>query len=146
LIVLGPDEDFDPEHDHTYLYSWRRPWVEEFTDMEVNGRIKQPVQHAVVGEAHRIRVISIAPADPIRFHMEKDSTAVPLKALAKDGADLPPNQQWIITDRGPRLDVGETFDAEFIPEEPGTYNLVIDQWNIGWWQKWEVVPASRESH
>ena len=44
------------------------------------------------------------------------------RAVAKDGYDLPPAQA--VMERATRsVWVGETFDAEFAPTEPGTYRL-----------------------
>jgi len=44
------------------------------------------------------------------------------RALAKDGAALPP-QQATMRDAEQKIGVGETYDFEFTPTTPGDYKL-----------------------
>jgi len=81
---------------------------------DLNGRHDQPDATGQVGEKHRFRVINIAPADRISAWLTIDGDVVPITLDAKDGADLPPNQQ-IPVDRLPRLGVGETADFTWTP-------------------------------
>lgn len=139
MIVIGPDDTYDPKTDHIAIVGWT------VSDVELNGRnsgMEQPVQHATVGETHRIRLIHIAPAGRISARMLKDEKPVPIKALAKDGADLPPHQQ-VDVDVTPRMGVGETADFTFTPTEPGTYELVVGYPQKNWRQKWVVAAAER---
>ena len=150
LLVFAEDDAYHPETDHLFIVGWKSPGAFSFNtfeydlnEIELNGRTEQPVQHAVVGETHRIRIINIAPSGSISAQMLKGETPVPLTALAKDGADLPENQR-IALEITPEYGVGETADFAFSPTEPGTYELVIGYTpKARWHQRWEVV-ASHE--
>jgi hypothetical protein len=119
----------------------------------------QPVQNAGVGETHRIRPINIAPAGmfdarmrmgaaPGRAHDHDDAPGraheyyyapAMIKAIAKDGADLPIAQQ-VDVEVSPRLGVGETADFLFTPTKPGVYDLIIGyDPEMSWHQRWEVA-------
>jgi hypothetical protein len=54
--------------------------------------------------------------------VRKDGTPIQWRALAKDGADLP-SQQATTRDAVQVISVGETYDFEFSPKEPGQYEL-----------------------
>jgi hypothetical protein len=72
---------------------------------------------------HRIRLIHIAATLPLRFSIERDTVAVTWRAVAKDGADLPPSQVQVRRARQ-TIGVGEAYDFEFTPEQPGDLRLV----------------------
>ncbi|MCH8247798.1 MAG: hypothetical protein IH951_15530 [Bacteroidetes bacterium] len=75
--------------------------------------------------------------------MPKGEIPVLLKAIAKDGVDLPVNQQ-IYLEVSPILGVGETADFAFTPHEPGAYELVFGyQWG-NWRQSWKVVAPDED--
>lgn len=137
LLVLAEGDTYDPETDHLAIVGWKNPDPQSPLDIVLNGRHEQPVKHAVVGETHRIRVIHIAPAGWITAQMLKDETPVLLRAIAKDGADLPPNQR-VDVDISMRLGVGEAADYAFTPTDPGTYELVVGYPWAKWRQTWKV--------
>ena len=144
IIVLRENETYDPGKDHFYIVSWKTPLPMSFDDRELNGRTEQPLQNAAVGETHRIRLMHIAPAGNITVRMLKDDQPVPLKFIAKDGADLPENQQVDI-EVSARFGVGETADFTFTPVEPGRYILQIGAQNPKrphWKQVWKVKPRT----
>jgi hypothetical protein len=92
-----------------------------------------------LGQAHRIRLMNIAPAGDIVLKMMLDSTAVAVKCLAKDGTDLPALQQAMVK-QSQLFGVGETGDFEFKPLKPGTYTLwVMYNEELSWKQKWVVT-------
>lgn len=127
LLVLPEGETYDPSTDHIYMMQWRNPNPRKLENIEVNGiRVSEPQPDvtAKVGSSHRLRLINIAPAGRIRMQMSMDSTAVPLLAWAKDGADLPENQQ-VMMEESPRIGVGETVDLLFEPKKPGIYELYV---------------------
>lgn len=139
LIVLKKGEIYDPDVDHPYVVGWRAPMPRSMSDVELNGRMEQPVQRAAVGETHRIRLINIAPSGAVTVRMLRDEAPVPLRAIAKDGAALPIHQQ-VELDVSPRFGVGETADYAFTPTEPGTYDLVVGYGpQRNWHQTWIVV-------
>jgi hypothetical protein len=58
------------------------------------------------------------------FAIRRGADVVTWRALAKDGADLPP----ALAAMGPalrRLGVGEMYDAEFTAREPGEYQVTV---------------------
>lgn len=143
LIVLRENETYDPEKDHFYIVSWKRSMINSFEDHELNGRTKQPLQLATVGDTHRIRLMHIAPVGSVTVRMLKNDLPVPIKFIAKDGADLPEHQQ-IDIEVSARFGVGETADFAFTPTEPGLYELQVGAKNNPknrWKQKWEVALA-----
>jgi FtsP/CotA-like multicopper oxidase with cupredoxin domain len=123
MIVLEPGQKFDPNTDHVFIASWdgdRRPIL-----ITVNGdsATGPPIEMAV-GAPHRFRFINIGPAVRLFFAIRRGADVVTWRALAKDGADLPPAS--VVT--GPairRLGVGEMFDAEFTGREPGEYDVTV---------------------
>lgn len=139
LIVLGENESYDPETDHYYMIGWKTEDPRSFEDLDLNGRWEQPRQHAMVGETHRIRIMHIAPAGNLTVRMLKEGRPVSLRFIAKDGADLPDNQQ-VEVEVSDRFGVGETADFTFTPLETGTYELHIGYPGVKKWvQKWEVT-------
>ena len=71
----------------------------------------------------------------------RDGEALPIRLLAKDGADLPEHQQ---VDAGalPEIGVGETADFTWTPAEPGEYEIRVGfapdpEFSIG--QTWVVT-------
>jgi FtsP/CotA-like multicopper oxidase with cupredoxin domain len=124
LIVLPPGEPFDAEHDHPMVFGWRRPAPQGLEDVELNGRHEQPSKATTVGERHRFRVINIAPAGMVSAWLMRDGEALPIRLLAKDGADLPVHQR-VEVDELPEIGVGETADFTWTPSEPGTYEIRV---------------------
>ncbi len=123
LVVTPEGESYDYETNHIYIYQFKR----SLSQPSVNGigrSMPQPNKEIKVGESHRLRLINIAPAGNIRIEMTKDSLSYPLQAWAKDGANLPENQQ-ILVDVGYNIGVGETIDYIFKPTEVGIYELYI---------------------
>ncbi len=139
LIVIGENDTYDPITDHFYIMGWENPFPNSRDELELNGTSENPVlQQAVVGETHRIRLMHIAPAGRVSVKMTKNGKPVPIKFIAKDGADLPEHQQ-ILVDESARYGVGETADFTFTPKEPGTYELIVGYRGNPWEQTWEVT-------
>jgi FtsP/CotA-like multicopper oxidase with cupredoxin domain len=75
------------------------------------------------GQTYRFRFINITPNDArVDTSVVMDGHPVQWRAIAKDGADLPP-QQAMMRDAVQRISVGETYDFEFSPKTPGDYEL-----------------------
>jgi FtsP/CotA-like multicopper oxidase with cupredoxin domain len=74
-----------------------------------------PTFDLAANKRHRIRLINISPSVPLTFSVLADSLPVRWRALAKDGADLPPAQA---ISRPARLTigVGEVYDFELSPD------------------------------
>ena len=93
----------------------------------VNGRLDPAPMELRAGRTYRFRLINIGDARTYFAlrHAGSDTSLVAWRAVAKDGAELPPSQAVARTDRlltGP----GETADFEFRPEAPGTLALELD--------------------
>jgi FtsP/CotA-like multicopper oxidase with cupredoxin domain len=89
----------------------------------VNGRASPPPIELRAGIAHRFRFINIAPAGQRRVRLLGDS-AERWRAVAKDGADLPP-QQATTRPAVVLLLPGETYDFEVRRQKAGTLTLEI---------------------
>lgn len=121
LVVLEPGQVWDPARDLVVTVGYDitkidGPWA--------NGGETEPPFAMRVGRPVRMRFINIQPADPVTFEVIRDSTVVQWRPLAKDGFDLPKAQAAICAAKR-LLAVGETFDAEFAPSEPGVYVLRV---------------------
>jgi FtsP/CotA-like multicopper oxidase with cupredoxin domain len=138
MIVIGENEVYHPELDHFYMMGWKNSNPSKPEDLDLNGWEKVPDQKAKLGETHRLRLINIAPAGNGWVRMTKDDKIVPIKAIAKDGADFPLPQQHEV-EVTPRLFVGETADYSFTPKEPGIYTFKLNYLMARWEQTWIVT-------
>jgi FtsP/CotA-like multicopper oxidase with cupredoxin domain len=132
LIVLRPGEKFDPETDKTMVIS-----LGGAHDMEspllLNGRAQPEPLRLKAGVKYRLRFINITPNNGgLQVSLLAGSSPVRWRAVAKDGADLPPAQS---VDREARqvVSVGETYDFEFEPNTKGDLRLeVLRPFNRTW--------------
>jgi FtsP/CotA-like multicopper oxidase with cupredoxin domain len=137
MIVLGDEEVYNPDLDHYFIMGWKTPNPRSSQDLDLNGWDEIPIQKAITGETHRLRLINIGPAGNGWISIEKDGKPVPIKTVAKDGADLPLRQQELV-ERTARVYVGETADCSFTPLEPGVYVVTVKYMMAKWTQIWEV--------
>ncbi|MEO7367623.1 MAG: multicopper oxidase domain-containing protein [Gemmatimonadaceae bacterium] len=120
-VVLEPKEKYDRSTDHAFVLGWDGDTGKKFV---VNGDTLPPPLEIKRGTTHRFRFVNIAPADRFTFAVRQDTTAVTWTPRAKDGYDLPIGNRK----EGParrRLNVGETFDAEFTSKSPGEYQITV---------------------
>lgn len=139
--LLVTDTPRDTLHDHVIIAGGGGPEVEKKIESPyalVNGRRSPRPLHLTVGEKHRLRIISIHPDWRINFSLRTDSTVLRWRAIAKDGADLPPA---LATMRPANIEMGpgETADFEVIPQVPGTWRLEVKSVEPGWYIPLEVV-------
>ena len=123
LIVVDQGAKFDPEHDHFVVLSRGGPGPSEGPVL-FNGGLKPPVLHWQTGQRYRLRFINIAAFDGIAVALLAPEKQLQWRAIAKDGADLPPEQARMQDARQPTLS-GEIFDFEYQPLEAGTVQLEI---------------------
>jgi FtsP/CotA-like multicopper oxidase with cupredoxin domain len=125
LIVLEPGQHFDQTTDHVFVAGWDGDGDRSQPHFVVNGDSTTAATIVIArGVPHRFRFINIAPAIRLFFAIRRDSTIATWRRLAKDGADLP--APAIVTSPSMRrLNVGETFDAEFIASAAGEYRLTV---------------------
>ncbi len=137
MIVLGDNEIYNPDLDHYYILGWKNSNPKSVDDVDINGWDEIPVQKAKTGETHRLRLINIAPAGNGWISVTKDGEKIPIKTVAKDGADLPLRQQQDV-ERTSKVYVGETADFNFTPSEPGIYEVEFKYFMARRKQIWEV--------
>lgn len=85
----------------------------------------------MVGTTYRFRILDINPDWRVYASLMEDSTVLRWRAVAKDGADLPPHQVSMRPARvlmGP----GETADFEYTPTAPGMIRLEFATMLSGW--------------
>lgn len=122
LLVLEPGEKYDPAIDRVFVMGRSGP--NEFRDpLVVNGTPQPSLMVLLAGKVYRFRFINITPNDAfVTTSLTAEAHPAQWRARAKDGADLPVQQA---TERAAVQDVGvgETYDFEFSPKEPGEYRL-----------------------
>jgi FtsP/CotA-like multicopper oxidase with cupredoxin domain len=127
IVVLEPGATFDPETDRVLVFSDGGP-VHGFLDPNrptlLNGRVQPAPLELRVGETYRFRLINILTESGIRVELLKGEEPVEWRAVAKDGADLPPS---LATIRPARLGTmpGEIYDFAFTPDAPGELVLAF---------------------
>ena len=122
LLVLPPGVAFDSTTDHTVVISIHE--YRDTTEVLLNGSTHPAPLVLRAGVANRIRIITIPSAGSGEVVLLADSTPVTWRAVAKDGADLPPEQA---TERPARqaVAVGETHDFLYTPATPGELRLEL---------------------
>jgi FtsP/CotA-like multicopper oxidase with cupredoxin domain len=122
LLVLEPGQKYDPATDRVFVLGRSGP--NEMRDpLVLNGSPQPGLMVLLSGQIYRFRFINITPGDsPIITSLTSEGHPAKWRAIAKDGANLPP-QQATMLDAVQPISVGETYDFEFTPKEPGDYAL-----------------------
>lgn len=130
LIILPEGEEWDPETDRVYIVGDGFSEVESLEGLRVvsakflNGSRDPEPGEMTVGTTYRLRLINIAGGGEMRFRLARDGFPVEWRPLAKDAWDLPAHQR----DRAAaltKLNVGETYDVTYTPQEPGELTLQV---------------------
>jgi FtsP/CotA-like multicopper oxidase with cupredoxin domain len=112
LIVLPPGQVYDSTTDHPVVISLRE-YPDTFNVL-LNGSA-HPVPITLRGGVpNRLRIVIIPSAGSGDLVLVSDTTVLTWRALAKDGADLPPHQATVRPARQ-YVSVGETYDFEITP-------------------------------
>ena len=129
LIVTEPGQPFDSTTNRVFVIGGSPQQGKG----RLNGSLSPPAQRLVVGKTYRLRIVHIQPDFRVFVSLMSDSTPVRWRAVAKDGAELPPNQAVMQIARilmGP----GETADFEITPRTPGLLRLDavarLDAWRV----------------
>lgn len=122
LLVLPPGKSYDPATDKVFVLGRSGPSL--YHDLLLLNGVAQPgVMFLLTGKTYRFRFINITPNDGSHLSLATFSnTFAKWRAVAKDGADLPP-QQATESEAMTTLFVGETRDFEFSPTSPGKFVL-----------------------
>jgi FtsP/CotA-like multicopper oxidase with cupredoxin domain len=99
----------------------------------VNGRLDPAPLELRAGSTYRFRLFNIGDARTYFALRRPDSSFIAWRALAKDGADLPPALAVPAT-RPLLTGPGEVADFEFTPDRPGELVLDVDSPFAGWRQ------------
>ncbi|MGH7579874.1 MAG: multicopper oxidase domain-containing protein, partial [Gemmatimonadales bacterium] len=143
IVVLEPGERFDPATDRVLVLSDGGPWTRFTADSLVpptflNGRSDPEPLRLRVGTTYRFRLINILTESSAQVALLDREEPVKWRAVAKDGARLPP---WHATLRPARLTFlpGEIRDFEFTPAAPA--ELVLGFGKGAPWDTWTRVPV-----
>jgi FtsP/CotA-like multicopper oxidase with cupredoxin domain len=122
LLVLEPDHQRDSTIDRVIMLSTSGPLAQ--SPPNVNGDTTGAPMELRKGVTYRLRFLAIAPHDTKVVRLLADTALQRWRALAKDGATLPPQQAVV---RGARLimGTGETWDVEYTPPEARQLTLEI---------------------
>ena len=132
LIVTDSAHQFDPRIDKIIMVGGAGPGnIERRSLGMVNGTIR-PQLDLEAGTTYRLHIIQIHPQAVVVFRLGGDSTIARWTPVAKDGADLPPEQST----PGPAyvmMGAGENGEFLYTPERPGVQRLTINTQLAGWY-------------
>src|SRR2546423_7195834 len=132
LIVLPPGQKFDPETDKTITIGLGGG-DDLKSPLLLNGSAQPAPLQLKAGVAYRLRLINMTPdGAALAVSLLAKGQPVHWRAIAKDGADLPPLQA---TAKEARQVVsgGGTYDFEFQPKDKGDLGLeVLRPFNRSW--------------
>lgn len=122
LLVMEPGQTFDPAVDKVFVLG--RSGRNEMRDpLVLNGSPQPGLMVLLAGQSYRFRLVNITPNDGlVTTSLVMENHPVKWRPVAKDGADLP-HEQAAERDAIQIISVGETYDFEFAPKEPGDYLL-----------------------
>ncbi|MGZ8490726.1 MAG: multicopper oxidase domain-containing protein [Gemmatirosa sp.] len=121
LLVLDADVPHDTTTDRTFVIGGSGA---DLSKGRVNGALQPPPVPLVAGTTYRFRVVQINPDWRVRVSVESPGGTLPWRAIAKDGADLPPAQARVVL-VPLEMGAGETADFAFTPDAPGLAHLVV---------------------
>jgi len=124
LIVTEPGAPVDPAVDHTFIVS-RGGVSDEKAPVLVNGVVSAPPVTLRRGATHRLRLAGITPVQTVRVRLMDGQSVVTWRALAKDGADLPPGAA-VERPADLELSPGETYDFTITPTRAATLRLEVE--------------------
>lgn len=142
--IVVTDKPRDPAKDHVIVAGGGGPELiakAESPFALVNGRRFPRALRLTADETHRLRIVSIHPDWRLALTLRNDSTVARWRAIAKDGADLPPAQATM-RPAHVMMGPGETADFEFRPLVAGTWRLEVKTVEPGWYIPLEVVVAA----
>jgi len=122
LLVFEPGQEYVPATDKVFVLG--RGGINEMHDpLVLNGSPQPGLMVLLPGQNYRFRFVNMTPNDSlVGISLTTEGHPGKWRALAKDGADLP-TQRAIVLDALQTISVGETYDFEFAPKEPGDYEL-----------------------
>jgi FtsP/CotA-like multicopper oxidase with cupredoxin domain len=129
LLVHPPGEPFDTATNRLVMVG--SLFRHDSVFGVVNGHLDPAPLELHVGRTYRLRLFNIGDARTYFALRQPDSSLVAWRAVAKDGADLPP--ALAVPATGPLLTgPGEVADFEFTPERAGELVLDVNSPFAGW--------------
>jgi FtsP/CotA-like multicopper oxidase with cupredoxin domain len=124
LIVLEPDESYDPATDLIMMVGLMQASGGTHAPA-LNGRTEPPPVTVTAGVRYRLRLLNLHWAAPMRARMLSGEETLRWRPISKDGAALPAG---LARDRSAeiRMGVGETHDFEWTPSAGDDVELVIE--------------------
>jgi FtsP/CotA-like multicopper oxidase with cupredoxin domain len=121
IVVLNPGQKFDATTDHIFVAGW--DGLDDPERTLLNGETEPTPLVFAAGRTHRMRFVGIGLVRGGKYVLMRGADTLQWRAVAKDGADLPPAQQTV-QKALVRLQAGETYDFEWTPS-PGEYVLTV---------------------
>jgi FtsP/CotA-like multicopper oxidase with cupredoxin domain len=145
--IIVTDTPRDLKHDHLIVAGGGGPPLESKIESPfalVNGRRTPLPLRITAGETHRFRLLSVHPDWRVSFSLRNDSTVARWRAIAKDGATLPPAQATM-RPANIHMGPGETADFEFRSPTAGTWLMEVRSADPGWFIPLEIIvePAKK---
>ncbi len=131
MVVLGPDEAYDPETDKSFLVSLspREPFGASV--LLVNGSPQPRAQRLKAGVRYRFRFMNITPtADQLRISLLGPTGPVEWRQIAKDAAEV---HNAEAQEAVQVVAVGETFDFEYRSPNVQELRLEARMPTNAWW-------------
>jgi manganese oxidase len=122
FIVLEPGETLNAEADRLFMLGSRGARID--ASPAINGQTAPAPQRFDVERTYRLRFAHISPDELKRILLLRDGGPVQWRARAKDGADLPANR-GTMQPATFGIGVGEAYDFEWTPDQPGVYVLEV---------------------
>jgi FtsP/CotA-like multicopper oxidase with cupredoxin domain len=116
LLVVEPGARRDPATDLVFMIG--EASTGDSARLALNGRHEPPPLALRAGVTHRLRLVNIHQAGAATVTLAADSTPVPWRLVAKDGADVAPWERGVRPARLARFGVGETYDFAWTPAAP----------------------------
>jgi FtsP/CotA-like multicopper oxidase with cupredoxin domain len=127
-LLVVDSTGYDPEAERLIILGPNGPGE---ASARINGRVVPDTIRLTAGERYRLRLVHIVADYTARISLSRGDSVVRWRALAKDGAELPAQQQTLRLASllaGP----GETMDFEYQPEAPGPMRLDVVQRTGAW--------------
>ncbi|MGH7711576.1 MAG: hypothetical protein ACREOG_09835, partial [Gemmatimonadaceae bacterium] len=128
LLVVDDPATYDPATDLVMLVTVPRLNAQNQVVL-VNGTSTPAPLEMKVGTRYRLRWINVHTFRPsMIMKVMRDSSLMTWRALAKDGMPLP-SDQAVVRPSAQQMGNGETYDFEFVPNEPGDLRIDVTAGN-----------------
>ncbi len=122
MLVLEPGRKHDPKTDLLFIVGGAV--VNDTAGPALNGRRTAPPLDLSVDKTYRLRFVNLDFVEIAGVRLTADTTLVSWRAIAKDGADLPPSQA-VEQQASFLFGVGEAYDFELRPRARGDLLLRV---------------------